>query len=178
MHANLSGAVAVLALTAMLTATAGGARAQDERVLTVGQTSIQALQAPVGASTANPLRVVAWVDHQDNTYAQDEQVRLFVQTNKDAYFDGAQRGTGRGDDGAVPEPLPVGQPRTGEREDGGAGPGVGRADRVSGTSGAELIKVIASSRPVPLFQAAQLAQGARSRRCASGPTRRRGTCRW
>ena len=178
MHANLSGAVAVLALTAMLTATAGGARAQDERVLTVGQTSIQALQAPVGASTANPLRVVAWVDHQDNTYAQDEQVPLFVQTNKDAYFDGAQRGTGRGDDGAVPEPLPVGQPRTGEREDGGAGPGVGRADRVSGT---ERRRADQGDRVEPsgaVVPGGATGAGGSSQACASGPTRRRGTCRW
>ena len=159
MHTNLSGAGAALALTAMLIATgAGGARAQDERVLTVEQTSIQAVQAPVGASTANPLRVVAWVDHQDNTYAQDEQVRLFVQTNKDAYLTVLNVGP----DGSTTVLFPNSfqsdnRVRANARTE-VPDPASGARIAVSGTTGAELIKVIASSRPVPLFQAAQLAQ--------------------
>ena len=159
MNMKLRDAGAALALTALLVATGGGvALAQDERVLTVEQTSIQAVQAPVGVATSNPLRVVAWVDHQDNTYAQDEQVRLFVQTNKDAYVTVLNVGP----DGSTTLLFPNrfqsdNRVRANARTE-VPDPASGARIAVSGTTGAELIKVIASSRPVPLFQAAQLAQ--------------------
>ena len=35
---------------------------------------------------AEPLDVVAWVNHVDNTYVLGEEIRLSVQTNKDAYL--------------------------------------------------------------------------------------------
>ena len=73
-----------LAVTLVM-AGAGSARAQDARNLTVEQVAFDAVQAPVGAPAANPLHVSAWVDHPDNTYAYGERLRLFVQTNKDAY---------------------------------------------------------------------------------------------
>ena len=64
--------------------------ADDEttaRDLTVEQTSVFSLQAPLPAATAaDGLNVVAWVDHADNTYAIGEAVRLFVRANKDAYL--------------------------------------------------------------------------------------------
>ncbi len=134
----------------------GGAAAQEERVLTVQQTAIQAVQAPPPGSAVNPLRVVAWVDHADNTYAQGERVRLFVQTNKDAYvtvlnvgpdgsttvlFPNRYQTNNRIPANTVTEvPDPASQAQIG----------------VSGTTGAELIKVIATGRPTPLFGGAQL----------------------
>ena len=51
---------AMLAWTAVL-AMGSATWAQEERVLTVEQTAIQAVQAPPAAA-GNPLDVVAWVD--------------------------------------------------------------------------------------------------------------------
>ena len=146
-----------LALAASLVAT-GSAHGQDARNLTVEQTAFDAVQAPGAPAVTNPLGVVAWVNHPDNTYGYGERVRLFVQTNKDAYVtvlnvgpDGAAtvlfpnrfQGDNRVRANAVTEvPDPAARARI----------------QVSGTTGAELIKVIASSRPVPLFDVAQLAQ--------------------
>ena len=157
MHTKLAGASAVLALTAGLAA-GNAALAQEDRVLTVEQTAIQAVQAPPPASAANPLDVVAWVDHATNTYAQGEQVRLFVQTNKDAYVTVLNVGP----DGSTTVLFPnrfqadnrVRANTVMEVPD----PASRARIAVSGTTGAELLKVIATSRPTPLFEAAQLAE--------------------
>lgn len=52
------------------------------RSLTVEQTAIYDVQPDVSANT---LQVVAWVDRPDYTYAIGEEVRLFIETNQDAY---------------------------------------------------------------------------------------------
>ena len=156
MNTNLSGAGATLAVAAVLgIGSAAGALAQDNRVLTVEQTAIQAVQAPP-ALAANPLGVVAWVDHRDNTYATGERVRLFVQTNKDAWVTVLNVGP----DGSTTVLFPnqfqgdnlVRANAVTEVPDAAAQARI----TVAGASGAELIKVIASSRPMPLFEAAQL----------------------
>ena len=157
MHTKLGRASAVLALTAVLAA-GNAALAQDERVLTVEQTAIQAVQAPPPASAANPLDVVAWVDHATNTYAQGEQVRVFVQTNKDAYVTVLNVGP----DGSTTVLFPN-QYQTDNRVRANTvtevpDPASRARIAVSGTTGAELLKVVATSRPTPLFEAAQLAQ--------------------
>jgi len=129
----------------------------DVRKLTVEQAAIQVVQAPP-ASATNPLDVVAWVDHADNIYAQGERVRLFVQTNKDAYVTVLNVGP----DGATTVLFPNRfQPDNRLRAnamtevpDGASGAQIA----VRGTTGVELIKVIASSRPTPLFEAAELAE--------------------
>ena len=142
---------------ALIGASAAGALAQEDRVLTVEQTAIQAVQPPAPATAANPLGVIAWVDHADNTYAHGEQVRLFVQTNKDAYVTVLNVGP----DGSTTVLFPnqfqsdnrVRANTVTEVPDRASGARIS----VSGTTGAELIKVIASSRPAPLFEPAQLA---------------------
>lgn len=134
----------------------GAAAAQDERLLTVEQTAVSAVAAPAGAPAGNPLGVVAWVDHPDNTYAAGERVRLFVQTNKDAYLTVLNVAP----DGATTVLFPnrfqtdslVRANVATEVPD----PSGGARITVSGASGAELIKVVASSRPTPLFEAASL----------------------
>ena len=98
------------------------------------------------------------MDHQDNTYAHDEQLRLFVQTNKDAYVTVLNVGP----DGSTTVLFPNrfqsdNRVRANARTE-VPDPASGARIAVSGTTGAELIKVIASSRPVPLFEVAQLAQ--------------------
>ena len=157
MNTKLAGIGGSLTLTAVLTA-GSAALAQDERLLTVEQTAIQAVQAPPPVSAANPLDVVAWVDHASNTYAQGEQVRLFVQTNKDAWVTVLNVGP----DGSTTMLFPnryqadnrVRANTVTEVPD----PASRARIAVSGTTGGELIKVIATSRPTPLFQSAQLAQ--------------------
>ena len=142
--------------TTLVVAVAGGALAQDARNLTVEQVAFDVVQAPSGPPTANPLHVTAWVDHPDNTYAYGDRVRLFVQTNKDAYVTVLNVGP----DGATTLLFPnrgadnrVRANTVTEIPD----PGAEASIAVSGTTGAELIKVIASTRPVPLFDRAQLA---------------------
>ena len=156
MNTSLSGAGATLVVAAVLgIGSAAGALAQDNRVLTVEQTAVQAVQAP-SALAANPLGVVAWVDHPDNTYATGERVRLFVQTNKDAWVTVLNVGP----DGSTTVLFPnqfqgdnlVRANAVTEVPDAAAQARI----TVAGASGAELIKVIASSRPMPLFEAAQL----------------------
>lgn len=148
-------ACALIAAAAVLPAAAA---AQDERLLTVEQTAVSAVAAPApaGAPAGNPLGVVAWVDHPDNTYAAGERVRLFVQTNKDAYLTVLNVAP----DGATTVLFPnrfqtdslVRANVATEVPD----PAGGARITVSGASGAELIKVVASSRPAPVFEAAAL----------------------
>ena len=153
---NDKGAALALAVT-LVAVGAASAPAQDARNLTVEQVAFDVVQAPVGAATANPLHVSAWVDHPDNTYAYGERVRLFVQTNKDAYVTVLNVGP----DGATTMLFPnrfgadnrVRANTVTEVPD----PASPASIAVTGTTGAELIKVIASTRPVPLFNAAQLA---------------------
>ena len=157
MQTTLGRASAVLASAAVLGA-GSAALAQEERVLTVEQTAIQAVHAPPPAAAGNPLDVVAWVDHATNTYAQGEQVRVFVQTNKDAYVTVLNVGP----DGSTTVLFPnryqadnrVRANTVTEVPD----PASRARIAVSGTTGAEFIKVIATSHPTPLFQAAQLAE--------------------
>ena len=146
-----------LVLAAALAA-ADGARAQDARNLTVEQTAFDTVQAPAATEAANPLDVVAWVDHPDNTYGYGERVRLFVQTNKDAWVTVLNVGP----DGAVTVLFPN-RHQSDNRVRANAAtevpdPAARARIEVSGATGTELIKVIASSRPVPLFDAAQLAE--------------------
>jgi hypothetical protein len=147
---------ALMLAATLVVAVAGGALAQDARNLTVEQVAFDVVQAPAGSPTTNPLHVTAWVDHPDNTYADGERVRLFVQTNKDAYVtvlnvdpDGTTTMLfpNRGADNRVRANTVTEIPD----------PASEASVTVTGTTGAELIKVIASTRPVALFDAAQLA---------------------
>lgn len=137
------------------------ARAQDDlatRDLTVEQTAIYTVQAPVPAVQApDRLSVVAWVDSQDNTYAVGESVRLFVQTNKDAYLTVINVGASGNTTVLFPNAV-----QTDTRIVGGqvleipaAGSGV-RIEVDGSAVGRELIKVVASSEPITAFGADQL----------------------
>ena len=140
-------------------AVVGDVGAQEQRVLTVEQTSIQAVQPPTAGAGANPLTVTAWVDRTDNTYAQGERVRIYVQTNKDAWvtvLNVAPQGqitvllpNRYQADNRVRANVATEVPASGR----------GAQLRVQAASGAELIKVFASSRPDALFNAAQLEAG-------------------
>ena len=97
---------------------------------------------------------MAWVDHADNTYAVGEAVRIFVRASKDSYVTVLNIGpTGNGTllfpnfrqrDARIQANQVVGIP------------GAGTSIRASWPVGAELIKVVASTSPAPLFNAAAL----------------------
>ena len=94
------------------------------RDLTVEQTSVFSLQAPLPAATAaDGLNVVAWVDHADNTYAIGEAVRLFVRANKDAYLTVLNVGPTGNTTLLFPQRLPEGlaDRRQPDRRDPGSG---------------------------------------------------------
>ena len=152
---------AVAALAAAFTA--GGlvpsqALADAARDLTVEQTAIYTVQAPTAtaAAPANALRVVAWVDHADNTYAMGEAVRVFVRSNKDAYLTvlnvGPSGNTTMLFPNAAQRDARVGANQVVEIPARGSGTSI----RVGGPVGRELIKVVASTSPAPLFDAAKL----------------------
>ena len=124
------------------------------RNLTVEQSAVYAVQAsPTGAAEGEPLSVVAWVDHADNTYAIGEQVRLFVRANKDAFVTVLNVGASG--------QTTILFPNTHQREMKVAAnevveippPGSGASIRVSGPTGNELIKVVASTESTPFFSA-------------------------
>ena len=154
-----------LAVPAALAVSLGGfmpaASASDDpaaRDLTVEQTAVFSVQAPAPAApSANRLNVVAWVDKADNTYAVGEKVRLFVQTNRDAYLTVLNVGpsgnttvlfpNARQQDARIRGGKPLEIPA----------PGSGVNIEVRGpTLGRELIKVIASTEPNPLFASSKL----------------------
>ena len=152
--------VAALALALVgLTPVAMASDDPAARDLTVEQTAVFSVQAPAPASTtADPLHVVAWVDRADNTYAVGERVRLFVQTNRDAYLTVLNVGPS----GNTTVLFPNAGQRDARIRGGKAleipAPGSGVSIEVRGPSlGRELIKVVASSEPAPVFAPAALA---------------------
>ena len=156
----------VLALTAALAVGGGtlaGVAGQEQeneaftRSLTVAQKAIYDVRPTVVTVPGEEgLEVVAWVDRPTYTYAVGEPVRIWVETNRDAYvtvlntdpvgettqlfpneyqsnnFIRANR--------AVEVPDPDSQSRI----------------VVTGEVGDELLKIVASTRPVSLFEARQL----------------------
>ena len=134
--------------------------ASASRTLSVMQKTIKDVAPPMKspADGEEPLAVLAWVDRPDSAYARGERVRMFVETSKDAYVtilnvDPAGETTvlfpnRYQSDNKVPASRPREIPT----------PGSGSQVVVGGTVGTELLKVIASTEPVPLFKAMQLAE--------------------
>ena len=138
-----------------------GAAAQEERPLsrslTVEQAAIYDVRPPAGPAGGGGLEVLAWVDRPDYTYASGEDVQVFVETSKDAWV-------------TVLNVDPAGEttvlfPNRYQSDNFVAAgrtlqvPGRDAGFRivVAGGVGAELLKVVASSEPAPLFEARQLA---------------------
>lgn len=133
------------------------------RDLTAVQVSIQQVQAPPTAAIDKALDVKIWVDRPEQTYALGENVRIFLKPNKDAFitvlavgptgtaaqiFPNAHQSQNAVKAGQTQEILPEGS--------------LARVT-VSGQTGAELIKVLASTQPTPPLRDDQLA--------AAGPFR-------
>ena len=152
---------AVATLVAVLLGASVASVAQTEsvsRTLSVQQMTIKDVAVPMKstAGAGEPLEVLAWVDRPDSTYARGERVRMFVETSRDAYVtilnvDPAGETTvlfpNRYQwDNQVQASRPLEIP----------GSDSGFQVVVGGTVGTELIKVIASTEPVPLFQTTRL----------------------
>ena len=63
--------------------TTSAVHAQDSMLRELSVEQASALQA--GTATPGSLRVSAWVDRHDLTYAIGDTVRIFVKSNEDAY---------------------------------------------------------------------------------------------
>lgn len=132
--------------------TAGAETRADARNLTQGQIAVYSTQVPMAvapAAGAERLSVVAWVDQADRTYAVGEHVRLFVRANKEAYLAvlnvGATGQTTVLFPNAYQPQIRVAAHEVAEIPP----PGSGANIRVSGPTGRELIRVIASTQPIP-----------------------------
>ena len=130
------------------------------RSLTVEQTAVYDVRPPVLPATTRDdgLEVLAWVDRPDYTYASGEDVQMFVETNKDAYVtvlnvDSAGETTVLFPNRYQSDNF-VAARRALQVPDQTAKFRI----VVSGDVGTELLKVIASTEPIPLFEARQLAE--------------------
>ena len=128
-----------------------GASARD---LTVEQTAVYSVHAPVVPAVAGgqQLKVVAWVDHADNTYAIGEAVRLFVKANKDAYLTVINVGPTGNTTMLFPNTFQRDSRIQAGRTVEIPAPGSGAQFRVGGPVGRELIKVIAIHESVAPIQ--------------------------
>ena len=152
-------AAGCIALPLAAPAADGNPAAKD---LTVEQNAVYTVQAPATAAAAGfgQLKVVAWVDHADNTYAVGERVRLFVQANKDAYLTVLNVGASGQTTVLFPNAHQTETRVSANQVVEVPAPSSGASITVSGPTGRELIKVIASTKPTPLFAAgAALAAG-------------------
>ena len=148
MAAWLVVASGALGLSAVVHAEGAGSEARD---LSVAQTAFYTVHTQPATPVQGRLSVTAWVDQPNNTYAVGEVVRLFVRANKDAYVTVLNVGaSGRTTvlfpnayqtDTRVRAHQVVEIPRRGS----------GASIQVSGPTGRELIKVIASTNPAPLL---------------------------
>lgn len=129
------------------------------RSLTVEQIAVYDVRpaARPAAAVGAGLEVLAWVDRPDYTYASGEEVQVFVETNKDAYVTVLNVDPAGTTTVLFPNRYQSDNFVT-------AGRTLRLPDRnerfrivVSGSVGTELLKVIASTEPVPLFEARQLA---------------------
>jgi uncharacterized protein DUF4384 len=142
----------LLTALAMVGAVASTAAAQDAalRDLNVEQSNV----AQAGTSRPGSLRMTTWFDRSDLTYAQGESVRIFVQTSEDAYVTVFNVGpSGQAiqlfpnafqTSNLVRANVPVEIPSANARI------------AVNGPFGAELVKIVASDKPLTIVAESQL----------------------
>ena len=128
------------------------------RTLSVAQTTIKDVAPPVNAMPggSDALDVLAWVDRTDSTYALGEQVRMFVQTSKDAYV--AVLNVDPTGNTTVLFPNKYQSDNSLRANQPVEVPDLSSQSKVvvTGPVGTELLKVIASTKPFPLSQAMNL----------------------
>ena len=135
---------------------AAPAAGDGARDLTVEQAAVHAVQAPAAAGGAGRLSVTAWVDRSDNTYAVGEKVRLFVKPSKDAYVTVLNVGASGQTTMLFPNAHQRDNKVSGSRTVEIPSPASGSNILVKGPVGRELIKVVATTSPAPLFPAVKM----------------------
>lgn len=132
---------------ACLAAFAGSAKSDEpaDRDITVVQQSFVDIAPP-----EQPFSVTAWVDHENNTYAPGDTLRIFARSSEDAYLTILNIGTS----GATSIIFPN-QHQTDNRVRAGQtiqipGPGAPFSFQVSGPDGKDVIKVFATPEPLSL----------------------------
>jgi hypothetical protein len=147
--------IAVAGLAALLLASAAAVPASAQTVRDLSVVQSQAYEAV--KPKPGPLAVLTLLDRADATYAVGESVRLGVKVSEDAFVTVVNIGAS----GRVTQLFPNAyQPdnrvRAGETLE-IPSPGSGAKITVGGQTGAELIKVIATSKPVQIFADKELA---------------------
>ena len=141
-------------LTLAGAAWAGGDGARD---LTVEQTAVHAVQAPApAAGGTGRLSVTAWVDRDDNTYAVGEKVRLFVKPSRDAWITVLNVGASGQTTMLFPNAHQKDNKVPGNQAVEVPSPASSARFTVTAPVGRELIKVVASTSPTPLFPAMKM----------------------
>jgi hypothetical protein len=121
-----------------------------------GATMMLLLRSQTDQPTA--LSVAAWVDHPDGTYAVGEQVRLFILTSRDAYVTVIKVGASGRTTVLFPNRFQTDNLVRGNTVMEVPDPSSNAKITVAEPVGAKLIKVIASTERVTLFDATQLVQ--------------------
>lgn len=124
------------------------------RTLSVQQTAVYDVQPPPPAP--GNLDVVAWVDRPDYTYASGEDVRFFVETSKDAYVTILNVDPAGETTILFPNQYQSANLVRANRVLEVPDPASRSRIVVTGTTGTELLKVIASTQPIRPFEARQL----------------------
>ena len=129
------------------------------RDLTVEQSVVFDVEAPTpGAPASERLSVTAWVDRNDNTYALGEKVILFVKTNRDAYVSVFNVGASGKTTVLFPNEHQTDHKVLGNQVVKIPSSRSGANFKVKGPVGHELIKVIASTSPKPVFGREKMAR--------------------
>lgn len=162
------------AVVAVLQVTNVSLTAQSQsvsRTLSVQQAAIKNVVPPSKSTPddGEPLEVLAWVDRPDLTYARGERVRMFVETNKDAYVTILNVDPAGETTVLFPNRFQSDNKVRAARAVEIPNQGSGAQVVVAGTVGAELLKVIASTEPVALFEAVQLAEAGPFRQVRTEP---------
>jgi hypothetical protein len=168
------GVAAVLVILAPGTNVGLMAQTQSaSRTLSVEQATIKNVVPPSKSTLGDgePLEVLAWVDRPDSTYARGERVRMFVETNKDAYVTILNVDPEGKTTVLFPNRYQSDNRIRGARAVEIPTPGSGARVVVGGAVGAELLKVIASTEPVALFEAMQLAEAGSFQQVRAEPRR-------
>lgn len=160
MRLRVVGAVVLTAAALHVGATAEQAGDRPlSRSLTVEQTAVYEARPPARPTTGDDgLEVLAWVDRPDYTYARGEDVQVFVETNKDAYVTVLNVDPSGETTVLFPNRYQSDNFVSARRALQVPDPSAEFRIVVSGDVGTELLKVIASTEPTPLFEARQLAE--------------------
>jgi hypothetical protein len=146
--------------------TTGELRAEDSMLRDLSAEQATAFQA--GIPAPGTLRVSAWVDRHDLTYARGDAVRIFVKMNEDAYVTIVNVGPSGKVTQLFPNAFQPSNRVAANRTLQVPAPNGSSRINVSGPVGAELIKVFVSSEPIKIIPESELVGSSPFRSLAGG----------